>query len=291
MKRIFKRRLKKITVYDVLMYLFVIALATFASLPLVYLVSSAFKPLDEILRFPPLFIVRRPTLDNLRSLMFVLDSSTVPFLRYFFNSVLVTIITVVASIIVCSLGAYGLAKHSPAGARMIMNFVLAGLMFSPFVTQIPNYENVLALGLDNSYLALILPKIAVSYNFFLMERFATQIPDAIIEAARIDGASERGVFWRIAMPLLKPAWSTIVVFTFVGSWNDAFTPLVFIHKQAMKTLPLAMQTISGGLGSMDLGRYGASMASALVTTLPTIILFCIMQRNVIKTMAHSGIKA
>ena len=291
MKKFFRGGVKRFTIYDFMMYAFILVLVAFSALPLLYLISSAFKPLDEILRFPPLFFVQRPTLDNLKNLLVVLESSTVPFLRYFFNSLLVTVLTVTLTVIICSLGAYGLAKHTPAGARTIMDLVLAGLMFSPFVTQIPNFMTVLSLGLDDSYWALILPKVAVAYNFFLMERFMTQVPNAIIEAARIDGAPERRVFWRIVMPMLKPAWSTLIVFTFVSSWNDAFSPLVFIHRQAMKTLPLAMQTISGGLGVMDLGRMGATMAAALVTTLPTIILFCMMQRKIIKTMAFSGIKA
>lgn len=279
------------TVYDVLMYLFVGTLALFAALPLVYLISSAFKPLDEILRFPPVFLTRKPTGDNFRKLLGVLGSSTVPFTRYIFNSFLVTVCTVFLSVIICSMGAYGLAKHKPFGAGAIMSLVLTGLMFSPYVTQIPNYKTILSLGLDNSYLALILPKVAVAYNVFLMERFASQIPDAIIEAARMDGACERTVFAHIVMPMLRPAWATLIVFTFVSSWNDAFSPLIFIHSQAMKTLPLAMQTISGGTGTSDLGRMGASMAAAMITVLPTIILFCIMQRKVIDTMAFSGIKA
>ena len=285
------RRLKRLTIYDVLRYLAVIILAVFSALPLVYLISSAFKPLDEILRFPPVFLTRKPTMQNFRKLLVVLGSSTVPFTRYIFNSLLVTVCTVGASVVLCSMAAYGLAKHKPFGARFVMNLVLTGLMFSPYVTQIPNYKTILSLGLDNSYWALILPKVAVAYNVFLVERFASQVPDAIIEAARIDGARERTVFWSIVMPMLKPAWATLIVFTFVSSWNDAFSPLVFIHSQAMKTLPLAMQTISGGTGTSDLGRMGATMAAAMITTLPTIILFCFMQRKVIDTMAFSGIKA
>lgn len=281
---------KRINGYDVLLTLFVIALTAFAALPLIYLISCAFKPIDEILRFPPLFIVRKPTLANFKSLFLSLSSTTVPFLRYVFNSLMVTVVTVAASVIICSMGAFGLVKHHPFGARRIMDLVIVALMFSPYVTQIPNYLLVINLGLNNSYGALILPKVAVAYNFFLMERFMGQIPNQILEAARIDGAEERHIFWQIVMPLLKPAWSTLIVFAFVASWNDGFSPLVYIQNQAMKTLPLAMQTISGGTGVSDLGRMGAAMAAALITTLPTIIIFVIMQGRVIQTMAYSGIK-
>lgn len=284
------RKLKKMNGYNVLLTLFVVALTAFAALPLVYLVSSAFKPIDEILRFPPLFIVRKPTLYNFKALVLSLSSTTVPFLRYVFNSLFVTVVTVALSVIICSMGAFGLVKHTPFGARWIMNLVIVALMFSPFVTQIPNYLLVINMGLNNSYLALILPKVAVAYNFFLMERFTTQIPNVILEAARIDGAQERHIFWKIVMPMLKPAWSTLIVFAFVSSWNDAFSPLVYIQSQAMKTLPLALQTIAGGTGTSDLGRMGATMAAALITTMPTIIIFVIMQSRVIQTMAHSGIK-
>lgn len=284
------RKLKRINGYSVLLTLFVVALTAFAALPLVYLISSAFKPIDEILRFPPLFIVRKPTLYNFKALVLSLSSTTVPFLRYVFNSLFVTVVTVALSVTVCSMGAFGLVKHTPFGARWIMNLVIVALMFSPFVTQIPNYLLVINMGLNNSYLALILPKVAVAYNFFLMERFTTQIPNVILEAARIDGAQERHIFWKIVMPMLKPAWSTLIVFAFVSSWNDAFSPLVYIQSQAMKTLPLALQTIAGGTGNSDLGRMGATMAAALITTMPTIVIFVIMQGRVIQTMAHSGIK-
>ena len=285
-----KRKLKKINGYDVLLTLFVVALTAFAALPLVYLVSSAFKPIDEILRFPPLFLVRQPTLQNFRNLVLSLSSTSVPFIRYVFNSLLVTVVTVGLSVIICSMGAFGLVKHTPVGARWIMNLVIVALMFSGFVTQIPNYLLVINLGMNNTYWALILPKVAVAYNFFLMERFTGQIPDEILEAARIDGARERHIFWKIVMPMLGPAWSTLIVFAFVASWNDAFGPLVYIQSQAMKTLPLAMQTIAGGTGASDLGRMGATMAAALITTMPTIIIFVLMQGRVIKTMAYSGIK-
>lgn len=288
MKR--KSRRRKVSGYQVLSTLLILVLVAFGALPLLYLISSAFKPIDEILRFPPLFIVRKPTLVNFRNLFLSLSSTTVPYLRYVFNSLVVTVLTVAASVIICSLGAYGMVKHNPWGGRAIMAFVVAALCFSPYVTQIPNYLTVIRLGLNNTWWALILPKVAVAYNFYLMERFTTQIPDSILEAARIDGAREMRVFWQIAMPMLKPAWSTLIVFAFVSSWNDGFSPLVFISSQAKKTLPLALQTIAGGTATADLSRMGATMAAALITTLPTIILFVIMQGRVIQTMAYSGIK-
>lgn len=262
----------------------------FSMLPLVYLVCTAFKPLDELLRFPPQFWVYRPTTRNFSNLVTALSASTVPFWRYVFNSVLVTGITVFGTVTVSALGAYGLVIFAPRGSKTIMAVVIAALMFSTFVTQIPSYLIVVSMGLYNSYLALILPKIAVAYNFFLMERFTRQIPRDLIEAGRIDGAGHFTIFWRVVLPMLRPAWATLVVLSFTSVWNDSFSPLVFISSQAMKTLPIAMQTIAGGTGTADLSRAGASMAAALITTAPTIVLFVLMQKKVMQTMAFSGIK-
>ena len=285
------RRIRKITFEGSVIYLLTVVLMLFSILPLVYLISSAFKPLDEILRFPPRFFVRKPTLDNFSSLVISLSSSSVPFLRYIYNSLITTIFTVAATVVVSILGAYGIVIHAPKGSAILMQVVIGALMFSPYVTQIPNYLVVTGLGFFDSYAALIIPKIAIAYNFFLMERFMRGVPKTLIESARMDGAGELRICFKIVSPLLKPAVATLIVLSFISSWNDGFSPLVFIVSQAMKTLPVAMATIAGGVGVTDLGRVGATMAAALITTIPTIILFTIMQGKVMKTMAHSGIKS
>ena len=164
-------------------------------------------------------------------------------------------------------------------------------MFSPHVTQIPNYVIVKGLHLIDTYWALILPKIAVAYNVFLMKQFLEQMPDALLEAARLDGANEWQAFWRIVMPYLKPAWATLVVFSFVSNWNDYFSPLVFTTSESMKTLPLAVQSIAGGPGAAALSTMGAMAASTLLMTLPTIVVYTLMQGRVLKTMGYSGIKS
>lgn len=286
-----RRKIKKITFEDVVLNSITIILMLFSILPLIYLVSSAFKPLDEILRFPPRFFVRKPTFENFSALLISLGSSTVPFLRYVFNSIYTTVITVAATVLISILGAYGIVVHAPKGSSVLIQIVIGALMFSPYVTQIPNYLVVTGLGLFDTYGALIIPKIAVAYNFFLMERFMRGVPRTLIESARIDGAGELRVCFGIVSPLLKPAIATLVVLSFISSWNDGFSPLVYIVSQAMKTLPVAMSTIAGGVGVSDLGRVGATMAAALLTTMPTIIVFTAMQGKVMKTMAHSGIKA
>lgn len=287
--RIKKRIHIKLSFGEFLVYIFMIMLVAFTSLPLVYMAVTAFKPLDELFVYPPRFFVRNPTLQNFYDLLTALSGSVVPFTRYLFNSLFTTSVIVFGAVLVSSMGAFALVKYKPAGSKFIFAVVIAALMFSSHVTSIPSYLVVSSLGIVNTYFALVIPKLAVAYNFFLMKQFTEQIPDVLLEAARIDGAGEFRLFWKIAMPLLKPAWSTLIVFSFVSNWNDYFTPLIYITSQAMKTLPLALQTISGGPGVV--ARSGSLGAATLLTTLPTLIIFTVMQGRVMKTMVHSGIKA
>ncbi len=287
--RHFRLRLKKLTFSRFMLYVLLSALVIIAGLPLFAMVCRSLMPLDELYIYPPRLIVHNPTLRNFSDLLTSLSSSTVPFTRYIFNSLFTTVVTVVISVIVCSMGAYGLVKHKPAGSGPIFAVVLAALMFSTHVTQIPNYLVVNRLGLVNTYLALIIPKIAVAYNFFLVKQFCEQLPDSILEAARIDGAKELRVFWTIAMPLLKPAWTTLAVFSFVNNWNDYFSPLIFISSNALKTLPLALQTLSGGAGVV--ARAGTVGAATFLTTVPSILVFAFMRGKVMETMSFSGIKS
>lgn len=272
----------------VFVYFIMILVVCFTMLPLVYLVSTAFKPLSELFVFPPQFFVKNPTLKNFSDLLLSMSSSAVPFTRYVFNSVLVTVATVAGTIFVSTLGAYGMVKHNPPGSKIWFQIILSALMISPYVTQIPRYLIINSLGLVNSYAALIIPSIATAYNFFLVKQFVEQLPNELIEAARIDGCGETRIYGQIIMPLLTPAWSTLMVFSFVNSWNDYFSPLIYLNDQAMKTLPLALNTISGG--SASIGRAGAVAAATLLMTLPTVVLFMFSQKKVMETMVHSGIK-
>lgn len=288
-KGLLKIRRKKIKPGKLILYILIGCLLVFTAFPMVAMICRAFMPLEELYQFPPKIIVSNPTLMNFSDLLTSLSSSTVPFTRYVFNSLWVTIVTVVLSVIICSMGAYGLVKHKPVGAATIFAIVLAALSFSSHVTKIPNYMVVSGMGLINTYAALIVPSIAVAYNFFLVKQFCEQLPDSLLEAARIDGAKELRIFFTIAMPLLKPAWSTLAVFSFVTNWNDSFSPLVYITSDAMKTLPLALQTMAGGAGVV--ARSGTVGAATLLTTAPTIIVYTIMRGRVMQTMTYSGIKS
>ncbi|MCL2867748.1 MAG: carbohydrate ABC transporter permease [Clostridia bacterium] len=271
-----------------ILYIFMIAAVLFMALPLIYVIMTAFKPMNELFIFPPRFFVQNPTTRNFGDLVTALGSSVVPFTRYIFNSVVVAVAVVVLTVLVCSLGAYGLSKHKPKGSNILFILVIAALTFSPHVTTIPRYLVINYMGLINSYFALILPNIAVAYNFFLMKQFIDQFPNELIEAARIDGAGELFIYWRILMPSIKPAWSTLVMLSFVSTWNDYFSPLIYTSSQTMKTLPLALQTIAGS--STSIGRMGAVAAATFLMTVPTIVIFLIMQRRVMETMVYSGIK-
>ncbi|WP_052487554.1 carbohydrate ABC transporter permease [Gordoniibacillus kamchatkensis] len=271
------------------LYLFVAALVSFTALPIVYMVSTAFKPLDELFLYPPRFFVQKPTLRNFFDLLTATDASIVPFTRYIFNSVFVSAAIVAGTLAICSLGAYVLSKYRLPGANALFAVIISALMFTPQVTQIPTYMVISGLGMLDTYWSLVLPKLAVAYNIFLMKQFIDQIPDALLEAAHIDGASEWRIFWRIVMPVCRPAWATLIIFSFIGNWNDYFTPLVFTTSESMKTLPLALQTLAGGPGVV--ARSGAVAAGTLLVTLPPILIFLAFQKMVIHTMAYSGIKS
>ena len=259
---------------------FMIFLVAFTALPLIYIVNAAFKPLDELFLFPPTFFVKHPTGKNFRDLVISLGSSTVPFLRYVFNSVFVSLCVVVGTVIISSTAAFALSKLELPFKAFWFNLIISALMFSNHVTTIPRYLVIESMGLYNSYTALILPQIAVAYNVFLMKQFLDQYPDQIMEAAHIDGAGD----------FLKPVVATMVVLTFVSCWNDFFSPLVYTSSQTMKTLPLALQTISGGAGASSVSRAGAVSAASLLMILPVIIIFTLMQGKVMETMTQSGIK-
>lgn len=270
-------------------YFFLIPLAAVSVLPIVFVVSTAFKPLEELWLFPPPFFVRRPTLENFETLLMATNALQVPFSRYLFNSLAVTLLSVAGQVLICSMAAYPLAKHRFPGRDLLMALVIAALTFAPQVTAIPQYLVVQRLGLIDSYGALILPGLAWSYGLFLMRQFMQTFPGEIIEAARIDGASEMQVFWRIVMPNVAPAWNTLIILGFITVWRDAFNALIFTRSESMKTVALAMATLTAGAASP--ARAGAQAAAAFLMTAPTIIVFMLRQAKVIETMAHSGIKS
>lgn len=281
------KRRSRIDSGRVITLVFLTVLALFMVLPLVYMVSTALKPLDELFLWPPRLLVQHPTLENFRNLIIATSALSVPFTRYIFNSGFVAVAAVSGIIVLGSMGAYPLSKHKTMpGRNLIFTTIIAALMFAPEVTQIPRYIVVANLGLIDTYWALILPQLASAYALFLMKQFIDQIPDEVLESARIDGAGEFRIFWRMIMPLAKPAWATLTIITFISTWNDFFGPLIFTRTEAMRTLPLAIATI----GSNSIARQGAVAAATFLTTAPPLLIFAYFRRRVIETMAYSGIK-
>jgi ABC-type glycerol-3-phosphate transport system permease component len=272
-----------------LMYILLTFFGVLMLAPLVYMISTAFKPTSELFLFPPRFFVINPTLRNFYQLLLVTGTSAVPFSRYIFNSIVVTVFIVVGGVVIAAMAAYPLSKHHEMPfKKSIFSMIILALMFAPQVTQIPQFLVVSKLGLMNTYVALILPHLAAPVGLFLMKQFLDQIPDALLEAAKIDGVGEWKMLWRVVMPMLKPAWATLALFSFIASWNDGWSAAIYTTTEDMKTLPLALQTISGGYGVI--ARVGTVGAASLLMIIPTIVVFVITQRMVLETMAHSGIK-
>ena len=271
-------------------YWVLVPLAIFAVLPIIYVISTAFKTLEELLLFPPPFFVRRPTMDNFQDLLLATNALAVPFSRYLFNSVFVTLTTVLLQVLFCSMAAYPLSKaRGLPGTNIIFGMVIAALMFAPQVTRIPQYLVVQKLGMIDTYWALIVPALAYSLGLFMMKQFMDNSVDiSLIEAARIDGATEWTIFWRVVMPNVAPAWNTLLIFGFIAHWNDSFSPVVFTRSEAMKTVSVAMISLTNGPATV--ARLGAQSAAAFLMTAPTIIVFLLRQAKVMQTMAHSGIK-
>lgn len=269
---------------DFLLALFLIILGAFMVMPIWYAAVTAFKPMDELFLMPPRFYVRHPTLNNFIQLSQILENMWVPFSRYLFNSVFVSVVATVGCVLVGSLAAYPLAKHNFPGKKVISKIIVLALLFTTQVLYIPQYIISAKLHLINTYWSLILPVIQGTMSVYLMMQFMGQIPMSLLEAARIDGAGEFRVWWSVVMPSVKPAWLTVIIFAFQNIWNQNGNS--YIYNESMKVLPsITAQVQAGGLA-----RAGATSAVMLVLMLPPLILFQLTQKQVIETMTTSGIK-
>lgn len=262
---------------------FLILFSAFMLIPMIFVVSNAFKPMDELFIYPPKMFPQHPTLENFSDMITILSQSWVPFTRYLFNTVFVTVVGTVGHLFVASMAAYTLAKHSFPGKKLMFEVVVLSLMFSGAVTSLPTYIIMSKVGLLDNMLSIILPSIQSSLGLYLMKQFMEGIPDTILEAARIDGKSEVGIYWRIAMPMVKPAWLTLIILMIQSLWNIN-SPYIF--SEELKSLSQAMgQILAGGIA-----RTGASSAVALVMLLVPLVTFVCSQSNVIQTMNSSGMK-
>lgn len=268
----------------VAIFSFLAFVGVFMLLPIVYVLVTAFKPLNEILAYPPKFFVQNPTLSNFNDLIEITQETWIPFERSLFNSLLVAITGTVAYIIIASMAAYPLSKGRGKYISVYYQIVVLAILFRPEVTRTPLYIIISKLGMVNTYWSLLLPAMAGSFGVFLMRQFMMTIPNAMIEAARVDGASDFRIFWNLVMPMVKPAWMTLAIFTFKDLWNMGESQ--YIYEESLKTLTAVMQSIS----SAGIARAGAGAAVALIMMIPPVTVFVISQSSVMETMATTGIK-
>lgn len=286
MKNMFRpqKKLNRSLPVNIMLFIILALFGAFMALPLIYAINNAFKPLDELFIFPPRFFVINPTMDNFYDLVSLMGNSWVPLSRYIANTLLITLIGTAGHILLASAAAYPLAKHRFFGSKILFSIVVLSLMFSAHVTAIPNYMVMSWLGWINTHASIIIPSLAFPLGLFLMKQFMEQIPDALIEAAKIDGASEYRIFWSIIMPNVKPAWLTLMILQFPALWGSDGGN--FIYSENLKTLHYALgQIIQGGIA-----RAGVGAAVALLLMIVPITLFVISQSSVMQTMATSGMK-
>ncbi|MDD6236018.1 MAG: carbohydrate ABC transporter permease [Clostridiales bacterium] len=279
-----KKRLNRKIGGDIAIFIFLALVGAFMLLPFVYSIVQSIKPMSEIFIFPPRFFVRNPTLENFSSLFQMVNTAWVPFLRYLFNSLFVSLVATAAHVILASMAAFPLAKFRFPGSNLLFQIIVVSLLFTTEVTALPLYIVMAELHLIDTYMALIFPAIGASLGLFLMKQFMTSIPDSMIEAARVDGAKTFYIFWKIVMPNVKPAWLTCVIFAFQSIWNNDGAQ--FIYDEAYKTLPTLFRQISEG----GIARAGVSAAAAVLLMIPPIVIFVTSQGQVMETMAHSGMK-
>ncbi len=269
---------------DIGIYLLLILFGLAMVFPLVYLIGSSLKPLDELFRFPPPIWPSHPTTDNFSDLFVTMGQSYVPFSRYLVNTVFITAIGTFGHLVIASMAAFVLAKYEFPGGKVFFAVVTTCLMFSGYVTGIPNYLIMSKLGMIDTYWALILPAFAAPIGLFLMKQFMEGLPTALIEAATIDGAGQFRIFWSIVMPNVKPAWLTMIIFSVQSLWNTSAATV--IYSEAKKTLVYALQQIQAG-GIARTGQVAA--ANVIIVSVP-ILIFVFSQSRILETMASSGIK-
>lgn len=275
-------------------YIFLVPLAVFMLLPIIFIFSNAFKPPDELFAFPPRFFVVNPTTKNFTDLFAKLSTSGIPVSRYLFNSIAITIVTVLASILVSSMAAYALSKKRFKLKKTLFAINNVALMFVPIAVTIPRFLVIERLNLLNTFWVHILPVLAMPVGLFLLKQFIDSIPDEVLEAAQIDGASDWWIYWRIILPMIRPALATIAILTFQAAWNNADISTLYINDESLRTLAFYLSTLTATTTATTTANtvagQGIAAAAALIMFLPNLVIFIFLQRQVMSTMSHSGLK-
>lgn len=279
-----RRQPNRSRIGDFIIYFFLILVALMMVFPLVFAINNALKSLDELFMFPPKVFAQNPTLDNFSDLFVTMGKSWVTFPRYVFNTVFITVVGTAGHLILASMAAFVLAKYDFPGGKTFFKLVTVALMFSGYITAIPNYLIINELGWIDTYWAIIIPAFASPMGLFLMKQFMEGLPMSLIEAAKIDGANEWKVFISIVMPNVKPAWLTMIIFSVQGLWNNQAA--TFIYSEEKKTLVYALQQIQSG----GIARTGQAAAVTVVVMAVPILIFILSESQILETMASSGLK-
>ncbi len=266
----------------------VLPLVIFMALPIIFIINHAFKPMEELFAFPPTFFVRNATLDNFTSLIKASRTAGIPMSRYVFNSLFVTLLTIFLALLFTTCAAFALSKIRFKGKNMLMNINQTAIMFVGTAVLIPRYLVISFGGMVDTYFAHILPLLAVPVALFLVKQFVDQVPDSLMEAAYMDGATDLVVYLRIILPMIKPAIATAAILVFQQVWTNMETSNYFVNDDSMKTLTFYMNTLANANNTV--AGQGMAAAAALIMFIPNLVLFIILQKNVMNTMAHSGIK-
>jgi sugar ABC transporter permease len=273
---------------QLVVYLVLLPLLALMLLPILYIVFTAFKPIGELFAYPPRFITTHPTPDNFRKLFEATENTLFPLSIYLFNSIVSTGIVVVAGIFISVAAAYVLSKKRFHGRSLIFKLNTLSMMFVPTAVSIPRYLVIKQVGLLDTFWANVVPMLAMPVGIFLVKQFVDQLPEELVESARIDGATDYGILFKIVVPLVKPSLATVAILLFQNAWNSMEASSLFINTESLKTFAFYMNSLSNS--GNGVAGMGMAAAAALLMFLPNVILFTLMQSRVMSTMAYSGLK-
>ncbi len=269
-------------------YLILITFSILMILPIIFIFSNAFKPMDELFAFPPRFLVQHPTFDNFNNLFSLFSTSGIPISRYLLNSIIISLLTVILTILISTSASYALSKKNFKLKNFLFEINTLALMFVPIAVSIPRFLIIVKLGLIDTFIINILPIIAMPVGVFLLKQFIDQIPNQLIEAAQIDGATDWIIFTKIVIPITKPAIATITILAFQAAWNNVESSLMYINDESIKNFAYYLSTFTATNNTV--AGQGIAAAAALIMFIPNLLIFVFMQSKVMSTMAHSGIK-
>ncbi len=271
---------KKISLGTIITMLVLLALAIFFIFPFYWIVTGAFKLQNVAVALPPEWFPQEPTLDNWVSLF------KNPAMHWFMNSIIISLATMVLVCATSTLAGYALGKKKFYGSNVVFVLLIIAMALPKQVILIPLVKLVASWGFGDTLSAVILPAVGWPFGIFLMKQFSQTIPDELIESARMDGCSEWGIFTKIAMPLVKPGIGALAIFTFISSWNDYFSQLIFLQSRVNLTLPLGVATMQQEFSS----NYGVIMAGATLASLPMVLIFLLFQKYFTQGITMGAVK-